>query len=121
MHIKINNNPYIVFSVAVSDEEKAEGLLPYNFLPNGYCMLFDYLKDTSKDKNFTMKGMKFPIDMIGLDENFIVQQIYAQCQPNEQKLFLFGQECKYVLECKSGTVSRNRVSLGDKLEFIGDE
>src|SRR5258706_12167654 len=66
----IVNNKTFILDVAKTDEEKEIGLAKYNKLPQNMAMLFPF--SDYGYYHFWMKDMKFPIDIIYIKDNKIV-------------------------------------------------
>ena len=62
--------------------------------------------------------MRFPIDVLILDQNNMVVKLVENLQPN--KFFFWPPFFKQVIELPSGELKRNKIKLGDKihLQFI---
>ncbi len=81
----------------------------------GMLFVFPY----SQVQYFWMKGMKFSIDIIWIDENFTVQGFVEEAKPCGQKCPTFHSPVpvKYVLEVRAGTVKKEGLKVGDTLIF----
>lgn len=77
-------------------------------------MLFRY--DTSAERCFWMKGMKFNIDIIWADASRRVTRIEAGLSPNTYPQS-YCAEAQYVIELNAGEAVRNGLKMGDKLDF----
>jgi uncharacterized membrane protein (UPF0127 family) len=65
-----------------------------------------------------MKDMKFPIDMIWLDENKEVIHIEKDVKPETfPESFGPNKNAKYIIEIKANRVDQIGLSVGDILEF----
>lgn len=110
MVIKIGNNQYNIIE-ARSIKEKETGLQGREVLPKDTGMLFYY--DPPQDVIFNMKEVKFPIDIIMINEEEEVTQVYTS-QPGSTEDYI-GKNVAYVLEVNSGS----GITVGDSLEFDG--
>ena len=66
---------------------------------------------------FWMKGMKFPIDIIWLDENYTVLGAVENAPPCKAHCPTYNSRvpAKYVLEVPAGTVKKEELKSGDRL------
>jgi uncharacterized membrane protein (UPF0127 family) len=106
----------IYLIIADSDEERELGLGNRESLPENEAMLFVFEKP---DKYaFWMKDMKFPIDIIWLDQEFKIVHIAYDVQVESYPEFIFEppQESLYVLETVAGFAQKNGLKVGDRLE-----
>lgn len=68
---------------------------------------------------FWMKDMLFSLDIIWMDENFVINHIEKDVKPDSYpKIFYPEKEARYVLEISAGEVNKLGVKIGDKVEFI---
>jgi uncharacterized membrane protein (UPF0127 family) len=86
-----------------------------NLAPDrGMLFIFKY-PDTY---GFWMNEMKFPIDILWIDENKILIDYVSNLSPQTYpKVFYPKQKALYVLELPSGFADTNKVKVGQKLEF----
>lgn len=112
--VTINEKVFVV-DVAKTNEQKAKGLSIYDKLPLGKGMIFIF--KTPDYYAFWMKGMKFPIDIIYIKKNKIVD-IYENIQPpktdNEQLPIIKPKETSdMVLEINANLSSKYNFKIGD--------
>ncbi|MGE0243872.1 MAG: DUF192 domain-containing protein, partial [Nitrososphaeraceae archaeon] len=84
----ITNNYKVLVDIAITDKQLQDGLAIKNSLKENEGMLF-FLGEPRK-ASFWMKDMKFPIDIIWLDESFSIVHIEQELQP-----------CESMFSCKS--------------------
>ena len=60
-------------------------------------------------------GVKFPIDVLVLDNKNRVMSIKENLKPN--KIFLWNLKYKTVIELPSGTIKKNEIKLLDDIEL----
>lgn len=90
------------------------GLSGRENLNDGSGMLFVF--NTSGKHSFWMKDMKFPIDIIWIDENLRVVDLKADVPPESYpELFTPRMPSRYVLEVQSGFVEAHKISIGDAI------
>jgi len=104
--------------LAQTPEEKNKGLGGRENLADDEGMLFIFKEKTTP--SFWMKDMNFPLDIIWLDDNIIVD-ISQNIQPhkNNQNLPVYrpSQAVNYVLEVNAGYVNKNNIKTGDRAEI----
>lgn len=110
--IQINNKQYQV-EEAVTKEQKEFGLQGKDSLPNDQGMLFYY--DPPETVSYTMKDVKFPIDIIFIDEDQVVKLVVTE-QVGSNKVVTV-QNVAYVLEVNANS----EIKEGDELEFEDSE
>ena len=115
----IVNNYRIVLDIALTDKQVQEGLAIKNSLNENEGMLF-FLGEPQK-ASFWMKNMKFPIDIIWLNENFSIVHIEKELQPCDSvfycKSYKPNSEALYVLETTAGFTKRHNLQIGDNIDF----
>ncbi len=107
-----------VFSVEVAKEkaERVKGLSGREALLKGEGMLFVF--EVSDRHGFWMKDMKFPLDIIWIDDNKRVVHIEESVDPNTYpKTFYPEQDSRYVLEIGAGLSAINDIKVGQYVSF----
>lgn len=102
--------------LAVSREEKQQGLMHRDRLPEGTGMLFIYT--TAEPTRFWNRNVRFPIDILYFDANqaFLHGDTHVPpCPELPCPVYQSGQPVKYVLELPAG--SRERLDLQPGQEF----
>lgn len=105
--IKIAEKQYKV-KLAETEETHKNGLQNIEHLPEDEGMLFVF--DEEEIRSFWMKDTVIPLDIIFINENLIVTEVYKG-EPNSTEM-LYGP-CSYVLELNQGS----GIKEGDELEF----
>jgi len=96
---------------AESAMEKQKGLSGRNFMRKNNGMLFTFSQ--SDYYPFWMKDMKFPIDIIWIDENLQIINIEKNITPDTfPKKFIPQLPAKYVLEVNGGWSDKNEIKEG---------
>lgn len=111
MNIIIGNKQYDVIEV-ITPEEKSKGLQELDSLPKDKGMLFYF--GPNEKASMTMKSVKFPIDIIFIDEFDEVQYVF-EGKPGSKKVISIPNT-KYVLEVNAGS----EIKVGDEIEFEDD-
>lgn len=107
----------IKVGIADSDEERVRGLSGRASLETGRGLLFIFQE--AAEQGFWMKDMRFPIDIIWIDEHWRVSGIEASVSPaSYPEIFYSETPVRYVLELNSGEASRLGIDIGSKLYLI---
>ena len=107
--------------LAITDEQKAEGLAVKDSLKENEGMLFVY--EQPSDQSFWMKDMKFPIDIIWLNNNGTVVYIRHNLQPCIMTfdflcpIYTPDKDSLYVLETVSGFSKKHSIKIGTHVDF----
>ena len=116
-NVCINNNCFEV-EIARTIEEKRQGLMNRDNLPESKGMLFIYSSEGFY--SFWMKNMEFPLDIIWINKDKEIVHIKKNVQPClENTCHGFGSEEKamYILEINSGLIDKIGIKIGDKIFF----
>lgn len=101
----------IRIEIADTDAERAQGLSGRAMLEESHGLLFVF--ENPGMYGFWMKDMLFPIDIIFLDVNLKVINVYEGVEPSTfPTLFYPLVHTKYVLEINSGEASRVGIDTG---------
>ncbi|MCX6746162.1 MAG: DUF192 domain-containing protein [Candidatus Parcubacteria bacterium] len=125
-----NNNPMangqvkidgkvIKVDIAKTPEEQANGLSGWEKLADNQGMLFVF-KD-KRYRDFWMQGMKFPIDIIWIEDNKIIdiaKNTPVPTDENNPPIYRPLSEVNYVLEVKAGYCEAKNIKVGDTVEYI---
>ncbi len=85
-------------------------------LPNA-GMLFVF--DNEDYHTFWMKDMNFPLDLIWIGSDMKVMDVLKNATPDTYPKYAFKPDkpARYVVEVNAGWIERNKINLGDKIEF----
>jgi len=99
--------------VAVTDEERQQGLMFRRELPEGRGMLFDF----KQDQNVTMwmKNTYISLDMIFIRADGRIQRIAESTEPESTKVIAAGAPVRAVLEVIAGTAKKLGIRAGDRV------
>ena len=119
-HATVTTPKGVSIPVEVSDtpEKRSLGLGKRDKLENGWGMLFVFEKRIPH--SFWMKNMRFPIDIIWLDNQRIVELAENVPPPQEgesPKVMEPRLPSNFVLELESGRVRALGLNVGQKLSF----
>lgn len=108
--IQIANKTYTV-ELAETEEQHETGLQGRTELQDNAGMLFVF--DGNDTRGFWMKDTEIPLDIIFIDDDLIVKEVY-EGKPND--LSMLEGECTYVLEVNPNS----GIKVGDELDFEPD-
>ncbi len=100
-------------AVARTAEEQARGLGGIKKLNSDQAMLFPFTE--AQIKNFWMKGMLIPIDLVWLKQNEVVGLEENMLPDNGSTIYPAPAPVDLVLEAASGAVKRCEIKVGSKL------
>jgi uncharacterized membrane protein (UPF0127 family) len=111
------NNTCVIAEIADSPQQRNRGLMFRKDLDDKHGMLFVF--EGEARYGFWMKNMNFPIDIIWIDGNRDIIDIYEDALPCKDicKTMLPRAAAQFVLEVKSGFVRTKRIKAGDKVFF----
>lgn len=109
------------FSIAIADEpqERAQGLMHVEALPQFSGMLFIY--EAPQSASFWMRNTLIPLDMLFADEDGVIRHIHANAVPLDETPIYGGEDIKYVLEINGGLSKKLGLDLGDQLSHAALE
>lgn len=111
--------------IADNQEKRSKGLSDREFLATDSGMLFIF--DKSDKRSFWMKGMKFPLDIIWINEDVIAEitqnvPIPSSGQTEESLLKYSSVDgTNKVLEVNAGFTSDHNIKVGDKIEVTSNK
>ncbi|HOJ64945.1 MAG TPA: DUF192 domain-containing protein [Spirochaetota bacterium] len=111
---KINKKIY-KFELAVTDQERAKGLMFRKKLDKDSGMLFVY--SSMNYLYFYMKNTIIPLDIAFLDYNYKIVDIQSM-EPLDETTIMSKKKAMYALEVNRGFFDRVGLKIGDKIEFI---
>jgi uncharacterized membrane protein (UPF0127 family) len=121
-----SKGPYVIIAgvrllveVADTPAERGRGLSGREMLPENSGMLFVF--DTPRRYGFWMYGMKFPLDIIWIDERLRVVYFVENAQPcvNICETYEPPADALYVLEVNAGFVKKYGLKVWDVVELSG--
>lgn len=104
--------------VADSFWETTKGLGGRDFLPEEEGMLFVFPEDSKK--SFWMKGMKFSLDIIWINDGKIIDINKNAPFDDQKKVYYPDAVIDYVLEVNAGFSDKNNIEVGDTFEVISE-
>lgn len=104
-------NAGIGLELKVTDNEKYRGLSLRPSLPQNQGMLFVF--DKPEKYSFFIRDMKFPLDIIWIDENYKITEIMRNLPiDSPAKPYMPKSPAKYVLEANAGWSQKNKIAIG---------
>ena len=111
--VKLNNS-FFNCDVAETELQKTTGLQDRDILKRNHGMLFPY--SNPQNVLFHMGTVKFPIDILFLDENKKIKKISNNIAPNS--IGTYGcSDTKYVLEIPGGYCNNNNIKIGEEINI----
>lgn len=110
----------LVLELAVTDEEKAQGLMFRDALPVDRGMLFVFQTDGIHP--FWMKNTFIPLDMIWLSAAGAVVEVRADvppCRLDPCPSYASDRPARAVLELAAGAAAKHRITAGSVLRCSG--
>lgn len=108
----------VSLEIADTDEKRTLGLSGRESLATGHGLLFIF--DTRERYGFWMKEMRFPIDIVWIDDNWQVVGVDKVVLPETfPHMFYPPSAVKYVLELNAGEAQLLGIDTGSKLSFSG--
>lgn len=111
----INSNNVLVpffLEMAISYEQKRIGLMNRSYLPDRHGMLFIY--EQPYNAMIWMKDTEIPLDILFIDENFIINCI-KYGKPFDESIINCNNNIKYIIELPYGTCEKYNINPGCKL------
>ena len=110
-------NYTLVADLSITYEQIIVGLSTKDSLEKNEGMLF--VLNSSSRRGFWMKDMKFPIDVIWLNQNKEIVHIKKSLDPcvSDCPVYYPDRESKYVLETVSGFADKQNLKVGDTIFF----
>ena len=113
LHLERSSGQSIPFQVEIACTPQAltQGLMNRHDLDQDAGMLFVFPKPQYAE--FWMKNTYLALDLIFMDQNFKVVQLYADARPLDLKKIKSDQIIKYVLEISAGSIQHHGIQKGD--------
>ena len=114
-NVKVGNT-IITAEIADSISERIVGLMNKKSLTNNQGMLFIF--NNEGHHGIWMLNMSFSIDILWVDKDYKIIHIVENAQPCMLNCPVYTPDEKalYIVEVKSGFVSKNRIKIGDSIK-----
>ena len=111
----INTTP-VHLTYATTEAQRMQGLSGKSSLGADEGMLFVF--DAPEEAGIWMKDMKFPLDIVWIDENYKIFDVKEHATPESYpKIFTPSAKASYVLEVNDGFLQKNQIKIGDPIHF----
>ncbi len=113
--VYINDKPFQA-EIADTPEKLARGLMFRRCLKDGYGMLFVFPDE--EVRSFWMKNTLIPLDMIFLNSDRQVVDLFASvppCRRDPCPSYTSALPARYVLEIAGGLAAKLKLQVGDKI------
>ena len=104
-----------VLKFAKTPKERAKGLMYVKEIIGYDGMIFVF--DKEDYHSVWMKNTYVVLDVLFLDSNFNIVDIYIQTTPLSVESIRSKVKCKYIVELKEGSVNEHDLIKGSKLSF----
>lgn len=121
IQLKVGTN-IIKIEVADTPQKRAQGLGGRESIAPDTGMLFIF--DSSSRYQFWMKNMKFPLDIIYINQGQVVDFLKNVPSPSPQQkdadlpIYSPTVEVDMVLEVNSGYIDTNKINIGDSVLLV---
>jgi uncharacterized protein len=113
--VVFENGKEVFLDLAVTFEEKQKGLMFVDFLPDNKGMIFIF--DDEDKRSFWMKNTLIPLDIIFIDENYLITNILTALPCEKDPCELFQGKAKYVVEVNAGFCEKNNITKGQSVRL----
>ncbi len=105
------------FDIEIADTpaKTQQGLMFRETMEDDQAMLFIF--PFLDHHSFWMKDTYLPLDMIFIDNNQVVVDVYYGAVPFSEENIIPRELSLLVLEVKAGVVQRNNIGIGDRIEW----
>ncbi len=111
------NRAEITVETADTPELREKGLSHRNSLEPNRGLFFQF--DNSGSYAIWMKDMKFPIDVIWMDEEMKIVDIKENMSPNSYpETYMPRNPSRFILETNAGFTQKHQIEVGDKMTFV---
>lgn len=101
--------------IAIDAKTKKYGLMNLDYLPENFGMIFEFKKEQIID--MWMKNTKIPLDMIFVDKNNYIVDIFVNAKPYSLEIISSKKPANRVLEINGGLTQKLRIKVGDKINL----
>ncbi len=101
--------------IADTDATREYGLMNRTFMPEDHGMLFIF--DYQTTVSFWMKDTLIPLDMVFIDGNGRIGDIYKNATPLSETVYTAKNPTKYVVELNGGYCDRYGIKVDDNVSI----
>jgi uncharacterized membrane protein (UPF0127 family) len=102
--------------LAVNPAEQAKGLMFRKSMDDNAGMFFIF--DRDETRHFWMRNTLIPLDMIFIDNKYIVVDIHRGAKPLDETVISSRKPARYVLEVNAGKADKCRIKPGTKVKLV---
>jgi uncharacterized membrane protein (UPF0127 family) len=113
------NNHVFTYEIAITPQEQMKGLSGRDLLPDNHGMLFVY--NRKEQYAFWMNQMKFPIDIIWIDDTKVVditKNVPTPAPGDQLPTYAPKRPVNRVFEVAAGTADRFGIKEGDEVTYL---
>ena len=117
-HVVLPNGALVSVELAVTEAEKAQGLMYRESMPRNAGMIFPF--ETLEVRPFWMKNCHFPLDIVHLTRDGTVVDVLKSvppCVADPCPTYPPAVKSDTVLELNAGEADKNGVAPGAKVQF----
>jgi uncharacterized membrane protein (UPF0127 family) len=103
--------------LAIKPLERNKGLMYREHLDDDAGMLFIF--EDMRIQSFWMKNTRIPLDMIFIDDDFVIAGIVESAEPLTLTSRKVDKKSRYVLELAGGVSRKRGIARGQKVTFEG--
>lgn len=103
--------------LAITGPERNKGLMFREQMDDDAGMLF--LFEEMKIQSFWMKNTRIPLDMLFIDEDFVIVGIVESAEPMTTSSRKVAKPSRYVLELNGGMTRKLGIAAGQRVRFEG--
>lgn len=102
-------------AIADDDEKRTYGLMNLAKLPENKAMIFIFAMP--QKVSFWMKNTKIALDMIFINSDNKIVEIYENAKPSSLESIVSKFEVTKVLELNAGLVKKHNIAVGNRIVF----
>lgn len=104
-------------NIAIADlpDERNQGLMDVNFMPQDTGMLFIF--DGESNRSFWMANTPLPLDIMYVNSDSVIVRIYQSTTPFSQSSLPSQAPAQFVVETNGGFSITHGITEGNKIRF----
>ncbi len=111
----LENGTVIYLEVMSSLFQTARGMMCRLKMASGFGMWF--IEQTQKPQHFWMKNTNIPLDMVFINEDFMVVGVIENAEPMSLESRGVLEPSRYVLELNAGDAAKYNLKFGSRVKF----
>ncbi len=113
--LTLENGQTIYLEIVSSPFETARGMMCRTHMAPGFGMWF--IEKTQKPHNFWMKNTLIPLDMVFVNEDWMVVGVVENAEPKSLQSRGVLEASRYVLELPAGGAAEYAIKVGSRVRF----